>query len=212
MAQIILALDFTGLKEAEGMVRTLKKHITFYKVGLELFTRCGPDAVKMVKDHGCDVFLDLKLHDIPNTMAGGVAAASALGARSITLHTAAGSEALRQAKSAQSGGLPRLWGVTILSSLGGGTGIPEAERASGAGLEGVVASGEGVGAIRARFPGLEIVVPGIRPSWSLTDDQKRVLTPAEAVDGGADYLVIGRPISRSDDPLGSAIRILKEIN
>ncbi len=210
MAELIVALDFPSLSRAAEMVDTLRKEVSFFKVGLELFTRCGPDAVKMVRDRGCDVFLDLKIHDIPNTAAGAVRSAANLGCRSLTIHAASGREALKAAAGARESGAPLLWGVTLLSSIDGGDGSELAALAFEAGLDGVIASGEGVVSVKKSFPRLQIITPGIRPRGGDADDQKRVLTPAQAVRAGADFLVVGRPVTRAGDPAAAAALIKEE--
>lgn len=198
------------------------------KVGSQLFTGEGPRAVKKLAGIGFGIFLDLKFHDIPNTVAGAVASASQLpGLRLLTVHTLGGSAMMRAAREAVQGKKrrPSLLGVTILTSMDAAAlaeiGIPDtpgdralalARLAQQSGLDGVVASAHEVRAIRAACgPKFLIVVPGIRPSDSSSNDQSRVATPAEAIRCGADYLVVGRPITAAPDPRKAALSIAKEM-
>ncbi len=212
MAEIICALDFENLSEAENLVEKLKGELKFFKIGLQLFIRYGPEAVRMVRRHGAEVFLDLKIHDIPSICAKAVASAAETGSFSTTIHIAASPEALRAASAVRkSSGQPKIWGVTVLSSAGAGDSMQAASDALSCGLDGVVVSGADLKRVKESFPNLECVVPGIRPaSYSLKDDQKRVLTPSEAVCCGADYLVIGRPIRNSENPLETVKEIKKD--
>ncbi|MBN2406594.1 MAG: orotidine-5'-phosphate decarboxylase [Elusimicrobia bacterium] len=213
MAKIIFALDYDNLDEAMEKVRILKPEIEYFKIGLQLFTLYGPEAVRRVQAEGGRVFLDLKLHDIPQTCMLATKAAAELGCFSMTIHISAGREALIGSRKAQIEGFPNLWGVTVLSSM------PETEDslekaaiAQESGLDGVIVSGKDVEKIKKNFPGLTVTVPGIRPAdYSKKDDQKRVLTPKEAAGKGADFLVIGRPIKNSADPVGLVKSIKKEI-
>jgi orotidine-5'-phosphate decarboxylase len=200
-----------------------------FKVGSQLFTAEGPLAVQKLAGAGFEIFLDLKFHDIPNTVTGSIAAAVRLpGVRLITLHTTGGVEMMRAARQAAGNGdaRPLLLGVTILTSLDSAAlapvGIkgPAEERvielaklAQASGLDGVVASAHDIAAIRAACgPELKIVVPGIRPAAADIGDQARVATPAEAVRAGADYLVVGRPITAAGDPVSAAKKIREEID
>jgi len=200
-----------------------------FKVGSQLFTAEGPAAVEKLAAAGFGIFLDLKFHDIPNTVTGSITAAARLpGVRLITLHALGGVQMMRAArKAAGSGGArPLLLGVTILTSLDSaalvplGISGPVAERvielaklAQASGLDGVVASAQDVAAIRAACgPELKIVVPGIRPAAADVGDQARVATAAEAVRSGADYLVVGRPITAAGDPVAAAKTIRAEID
>lgn len=210
MAEIIFALDFDDLREARDWVKKLKDELQVFKIGFQLFTRSGPKAVEMVKKLGKDVFLDLKVFDIPRTCSKAVESAAKLGCYSLTIHTLAGEEALREAKKGQKKGYPHLWGVTVLSSIAEGASLKRAERAYECGLEGVIVSGKDVKRVKDKFPHMEIVVPGVRPqSYNKEDDQKRVLTPLDAVKRGADFLVMGRPIRNANDPL-KLVRTIKE--
>ena len=198
------------------------------KVGSQLFTAEGPRAVKTLAGLGFGIFLDLKFHDIPNTVAGAVAAAAELPkVRLLTLHTLGGAAMMRAASEAVGSRKkrPALLGVTILTSMDeaalGSVGIsgPPAERvvalarlAQDSGLDGVVASGQEARAIRvACGPGFLIVVPGVRPAGADAADQSRVTTPKEAISAGADYLVVGRPITEAKNPRAAALAIAREI-
>ncbi len=213
---------------AAALARRLKGAVGLCKVGNQLFTSEGPRVVTKLAGLGFGIFLDLKFHDIPNTVAHGVASAARLpGVRLLTLHTTGGLAMMRAAREAAGKGKkrPQLLGVTILTSMDESTlaevGLagPPAERAvelaklaKTAGLDGVVASAHEVRAIReACGPGFLIVVPGIRPAASSADDQARVATPAQAISAGADYLVVGRPITAAINPREAALAIAKEI-
>ncbi|MFW6134529.1 MAG: orotidine-5'-phosphate decarboxylase [Elusimicrobiota bacterium] len=212
MAEIIFALDFDKLSEAENWVNKLKYEIDFFKIGLQLFTRYGPPSVEMIKRYNKKVFLDLKVHDIPKISAKAVEFAAKAGCYSITIHIQAGKSALQWAKKSRINGFPHIWGVTLLSSLTQGTSMERAQLASDCQIDGVIVSGEDVEEVSNKFPELEIVVPGIRPSsYNKKDDQKRTLTPKQAVDKGADFLVIGRPIKESSDPIQTVRNIKEEL-
>jgi orotidine-5'-phosphate decarboxylase len=212
VAQIIFALDYDNLAEAQAKVKELKNEITIFKIGLQLFTLYGPKAVKMVTNENRKVFLDLKLHDIPQTCRMAAAAAAKLGCFAITVHISAGADVLNRVKESRINGFPHIWGVTVLSSINEGNSIERAEIAQKQKINGVIVSGRDVHEVKTRFPELEIVVPGIRPSdYIKKDDQKRVLTPAQAVEQGADYLVIGRPIKEAKDPVTYVRKIKKEM-
>ncbi|MFC2091659.1 orotidine-5'-phosphate decarboxylase [Elusimicrobiota bacterium] len=212
MTQIIFALDYDDLGKAREKVRELKEELNFFKIGYQLFTRYGPKAVEMVKEEGQNVFLDLKLHDIPHICAAATKNAAETGCYSLTIHIQAGTEALKYAKEAQVEGFPHLWGVTVLSSIAEGNSIQRARTAAECNIEGVIVSGKDVEETKTKFPALEVVVPGIRPSSYITkDDQKRILTPSQATEKGADFLVIGRPIRESKDPIETVRKIKQEI-
>jgi orotidine-5'-phosphate decarboxylase len=210
----------------------LKGAVGLCKVGNQLFTAEGPRVVAKLASLGLGIFLDLKFHDIPNTVAHGVASAARLpGVRLVTLHTTGGLAMMRAARQAayevagDTKKRPRLLGVTILTSMDESTlaevglagppaarAVELAKLAQKAGLDGVVASAHEVRPIReACGSGFLIVVPGIRPAESSTDDQARVATPAQAISAGADYLVVGRPITAAKDPRKAALAISKEI-
>jgi orotidine-5'-phosphate decarboxylase len=226
MAEVIVALDTASPEEALRTTEALGDHADFYKVGLELYTRAGPSVVSELLARDKRVFLDLKLHDIPNTVAGAVAAASQLGVHLLTVHAVGGSAMLEAAREA-AGGRLRIVGVTVLTSLTAEDlsvvwgrevrAVPDeamrlAALARRAGLDGVVASASDAGRIR-REVGADflLVVPGIRPSGSATDDQRRIATPAEAVKAGADYLVLGRVVTRAHDPAAALGAVLDEV-
>jgi orotidine-5'-phosphate decarboxylase len=228
--KIIFALDVHGLDDIDRWGDTLAGKVGMFKVGKELFTSCGPAAVKAVQRHGGQVFLDLKYHDIPNTVASAMREAARLGVQLANLHALGGAEMMETAASAlhkefSDAERPRLLAVTILTSSTVETlrqvGIEHsvqdmvvrlARLAKASGMDGVVASPLEIGVIReACGPDFLIVTPGVRPSFAAADDQKRIMTPAEAVSAGADYLVIGRPIARAADPVEAAESIAAEI-
>jgi orotidine-5'-phosphate decarboxylase len=228
--KIIFALDVPTFAEAKHWVSVLSGHVGMFKVGKQLFTGHGPDIVRMVRNFGADVFLDLKYHDIPNTVAMASLEAARLGAKLINLHALGGYEMMAKTmetldREFKGGDRSRVLAVTILTSSTEETlrevGIerPVAEMverlarlAQKAGIDGVVASPLEVGMIReACGSDFLIVTPGVRHAAAAADDQKRVMTPGEAVRAGADYLVIGRPISAAADPLAAAEAIVQEI-
>ena len=226
MAGLIVALDFPSADQALSMVDDLGDGGTFYKVGLELFTRAGPPVVEELTGRGKRVFLDLKLHDIPNTVAGSVRAASELGAHLLTLHMAGGEAMLDAAL--QVAGETRLLGVTVLTSLAPtdmeamwGRAITsvrdEVERLTDLAvkhrLHGVVASPIEASSIRTRVGSdFLVVTPGIRSAGADRGDQSRVATPFAAVEAGADYVVVGRPITLAADPVEALHSVLAEVN
>ncbi len=230
--QIILALDVGSRAEALPLARLLHKEIAFFKVGLQLFTACGPDLVRDLLEIGVKVFLDLKLHDIPNTAARAAGEAVRLGCSMMTVHTLGGLQMLRSVRESVDGAAgeleqapPRLLGVTILTSMDqeemarvGVSGTPDAsvlklaQLAVDAGLDGVVSSPRELDILeREPLNRLLRVTPGVRPAGAARDDQKRTMTPVEAVRAGANYLVIGRPITGSADPLRAARTINREL-
>ncbi|MFN8007473.1 MAG: orotidine-5'-phosphate decarboxylase [Terriglobia bacterium] len=228
--RIIVALDAATGAEALGLVRRLKGQVGVFKIGSQLYTAEGPEIVRQVIEMGEKVFLDLKFHDIPNTVSGAVASASRLGVSMLTLHTSGGLAMLKAAVQRIQGSLsqnerPMLLGVTVLTSMGEddllevgvNTSSPiQVDRLAGlaqrAGLDGVVASPLELAPLHHHFGGaLKFVIPGIRPSGFASDDQTRTATPAEAIRAGADYLVIGRPITASPDPAEAAQRIIESI-
>jgi orotidine-5'-phosphate decarboxylase len=199
-----------------------------FKVGNQLFTTVGPKAVEKLAGLGYEIFLDLKFHDIPNTVAHAVAAGAKLpGVRLMTIHASGGAEMMRAARDAAGtrAKRPRLLGVTVLTSLDaaalGSVGVAAApgrqavalaQLAKASGMDGVVASAHEIGEIRAACgPGFLIVVPGIRPATAAADDQARVATPGDAIRAGADYLVVGRPITAAAKPREAAMGIAAEI-
>lgn len=212
-SKIIVALDVPDWESAQSLVQRLAPLVPMFKIGAQLFTRYGPAIVQLVHQQQRDVFLDLKYHDIPNTVANAVAAAQALSVHMLTVHTAGGAEMLRAAAAVQP--RPRIVGVTVLTSVAGTVAdevVTRARLARDCGLDGVVASPHEIVPLRQRFGDHFIIVtPGIRPTGSATGDQHRVSTPAAAVAAGADYLVIGRPIIAAADPLAATRQILAEM-
>jgi orotidine-5'-phosphate decarboxylase len=223
--RLIVALDVPTAEDARALLDRLAGKVGLFKIGSQLFTAAGPDFVREVVGRGEKVFLDLKFHDIPNTVAGAVGSASQLGVSLMTLHGLGG----RAMMEAAVGALPalgaRLLAITILTShdeaglgeVGVKGALPEsverlARLAMEAGVDGVVASAHEVGLIRkACGEGFVIVTPGIRPAGSEAGDQARLATPAAALRAGADYLVIGRPITGATDPGGAADAIVAEM-
>jgi orotidine-5'-phosphate decarboxylase len=217
----VVALDLSDLGAAEELAKRLEGQVEMFKVGLQLFTAHGPAAAVRLRDHGA-VFLDLKLHDIPNTVERASFNIGRIGAAMFTVHALGGegmiAAAVRGAEAgASEAGLPvpLVVAVTALSSLAGeGLASPAslAFEAKTAGAAGMVVSGEDVSTVR-EVVGEEscIVVPGIRPAGSNGHDQVRILTPEEAIERGADYLVVGRPITSSSDPVGIARAILASV-
>ncbi|MCP4601512.1 MAG: orotidine-5'-phosphate decarboxylase [Proteobacteria bacterium] len=222
--RLILALDVPNLKAGIDLLDRLEGQVGIVKVGLELFTACGPSAVEEIKKKGASIFLDLKLHDIPNTVAGAVRSARALGVSMLTVHTAGGREMLSEAAK-EAGEEIRLLGVTLLTSLSIEDLEPvavlsdpkevvrrRASLAAETGLSGVVCSPKEIEIVRdAVGQEISIVTPGIRPAGAEANDQKRATTPFAAIASGADYLVVGRPISGADDPALAASRIVDAI-
>lgn len=228
--RIIVALDLPGYDAAAAMTEKLGDLVTFYKVGLELYTRDGERVLEMLRQAGKRVFLDLKLHDIPNTVARAVDSIATKGASLTTLHTSGGAEMMRAARAAADKSCPdgslRLVGVTVLTSINEETlrndllmqhSIPKmvahlAGVAKSAGLHGVVASALELSLLREHFGGEFIVVtPGVRPAGADVGDQKRVVTPKEAFDRGASYIVVGRPVTGAADPADAVKRIHDEV-
>ncbi len=216
-SRLILALDVATREEALALARATGGHVGYMKVGLRLFTSEGPGLVRDLRQAGLGVFLDLKLHDIPNTVADAARAATSLGVDFFTIHAAGGTEMMRAASAAsrdeaESLGTepPQILAVTVLTSLPSTTEevVARARAAWNAGITGVVASPQEARVLRDTLgPGAVIVTPGIRPSWAAANDQKRVSTPGDAVAAGADYIVVGRPIRNADDP-GEAARLV----
>jgi orotidine-5'-phosphate decarboxylase len=222
-----VALDYPDAESASRLVMRLDPAQCRLKVGKELFTAAGPDFVRRLTDLGFEVFLDLKFHDIPSTVARACSAAARLGVWMMNVHALGGERMLSAAREALSGLTrpPLLVAVTILTSmdeadlgtigLGGAPWdhvIRLATLAHDCGLDGVVCSSRETRELRTRFgSNFRLVTPGIRPSGSRMDDQRRVMTPADAVRNGSTYLVIGRPITQADDPLGILLTINKEL-
>lgn len=213
--RLILALDVPDADAAVAWVRRLGSKVGLVKIGLELFVAAGPELVRRVRGLGAGVFLDLKLHDIPNTVAGAVRSAARLDVQMLTLHASGGGAMLAAAVEAAraSEHAPLLLGVTVLTSLEAAPGqvVALAQQVAEAGLGGAVASGQEAAAIRAAQPRLKLVVPGIRPAGASFGDQVRVATPAAAVRAGADYLVLGRAITAAADPEAALASVLAEI-
>jgi orotidine-5'-phosphate decarboxylase len=217
---LIVAADFSDPDQAEVLAKQLSGMVAFLKVGLTLFIAAGPDVVTRMRAH-CPVFLDLKLHDIPFQVRGAAANAGRLGPGLLTVHALGGPEMVDSAVQGSAEGAaeagfdaPTVLGVTVLSSQAGeGLASPAslAYEAITAGAGGVVVSGEDVAIVReALGPQATLVVPGIRPHGHGHNDQVRVLTPGEALERGADYIVVGRPVTEADDPAAAARAILRE--
>ena len=226
--RVIVALDFPDGEQAAQFVARLAPGSCRLKIGKELFTREGPELVRSFVSQGHDVFLDLKFHDIPNTVAQACVAAASLGAWMINVHASGGRKMMSAAREALEGlgdRRPLLIGVTVLTSMSADdlreTGVdatPEqqvlrlATLARDAGLDGVVCSPREASLLRDRLgSGFRLVTPGVRPKGASLDDQSRVMTPAEAIRGGSDYLVIGRPVTRAADPVDALSMINAEI-
>lgn len=224
---IIVALDFPDEKSALRLVEQLEPGRCRLKVGKELFTRSGPDLVRKLVKQNFDVFLDLKFHDIPNTVARACQAGADLGVWMINVHAMGGRKMLEAAREALpvNSSNPKLIAVTVLTSMTGddlkeiGLESSPAEQVKklatlthDSGLDGVVCSPHEISLLRESlaFP-FELVTPGIRPQWSVTGDQKRIMTPSEAIKVGSNYLVIGRPITQAEDPMAALERIEKEL-
>lgn len=225
---LIVALDGDCLDHAAQLVDMLKGEVANFKIGMQLFTACGPDSIKMVQDHGGKVFLDLKYHDIPSTVAKAVYIATKLKVAMINIHATGGrkmmAEALAASKDAAVGEPPMIIGVTVLTSMEslGDIGIQYeirehvlrlAQLTQEVGLHGVLASPLEIQPIRQKCgKKFLIVTPGIRPTGTHLDDQARIASPKQAIQAGADYLVIGRPITEAKNPLLAVKNILKEMN
>jgi orotidine-5'-phosphate decarboxylase len=223
--RLIVALDVPGAGEARRLADALAGHVGLFKIGSQLFTASGPDLVRELVGRGEKVFLDLKYHDIPNTVAGAVAAACQLGVSLVTIHALGGRAMLEAAAAVLPAVGVRLLAITVLTShdepelaaLGVGGGMAETVRrlarlAAAARLDGVVASPHEVELIReAVGRDLLIVTPGIRPAGSAKADQARHATPAAALKAGADYIVVGRPICEAADPARAADAIVREL-
>ena len=227
MAQVIIALDVPTLDEAMGLVDSLGDETDFYKVGLELFTREGPSVVEALTTRDKRIFLDLKLHDIPNTMAKAIESLASLPVSMLTVHASAGSEALARCSDTMREALPdaTLLAVTVLTSMDaenlnrlGVMNTPEdqvtrlAKLATEAGVGGIVCSPKELSSLCDALPsGVSFVTPGIRPAGAELGDQKRIMTPAEAAQAGANYLVIGRPILEAENPDEVIAQIQEEV-
>jgi len=224
--RLAVALDHPDAYQAMKLVDSLGQTCQWFKVGMELYYAAGNDIIRQLRDRGFDVFLDLKLHDIPNTVAGAVRSATKAGASLLTIHASGGSAMMTAAaEAAKAPGSPRLLAVTVLTSMDAAqlaaTGITAspadqvlklAKLARQSGIDGFVCSAEEVAAVRAATgPQTLLVIPGIRPAGAAIDDQKRIATPSQAIAQGASMLVIGRPITQAKDPAAAAEDILNEI-
>jgi orotidine-5'-phosphate decarboxylase len=232
-ARLIVALDFPDLAPALDLARRIGPQVGMLKVGLELFNSVGPRAIEAIRAQGARVFYDSKFHDIPNTVAGAAAAAARLGVSMLNVHAlggvkmmAAAREAAHRAAEDAGFSAPLVIAVTILTSLGdeelkGELGIPVtagqaavrlASLARDAGLDGVVCSVQEVADIKQTCgEDFLAITPGIRPAWATAGDQVRISTPRQALAAGSDYLVIGRPITRADNPAQALARIIEEM-
>jgi len=231
VARLLCAVDTTDLDVAKSLSKRLEGRVGGLKLGMELFNSHGPEGVrKVVKDH--PLFLDLKMHDIPNTVAGGIKAVAPLRPLLTTIHAAGGAAMMRAAMAAaitagenNGGERPKVVAITLLTSIDKDD-LPQlgmkgpvadqvlrlADLAQQSGADGVVCSALEVKALRKRCgKDFLLVVPGVRPAWSTANDQKRIVTPAEAIVAGADYLVVGRPITQARDPVEAATRIAEEM-
>lgn len=229
MKKVIVALDFAHANEALAFVDKLEPGSCRVKVGKELFTSAGPDLIRELHSRGFDVFLDLKFHDIPATTAKAVAAAAELGVWMVNVHASGGNEmmlAARQALNKYGNKAPKLIAVTVLTSMLedelkavgverslSGQVAALAELAKSCGLDGVVCSAQEATLLReALGPDFLLVTPGIRPAGSENHDQKRIMTPYEAVKAGVDYLVMGRPVREANNPAATLKEINQQIN
>ena len=226
ISPVVIALDFKDKASTLNLVNQLQPDLCRLKVGKELFVRCGPDLVKELIDKGFDVFLDLNFHDIPNTVAAACQAAAELGVWMVNVHASGGRKMMQAAREAiiNSSHQPLLIGVTVLTSLSrediAETGLdiePQqqvlrlAKLAKDSGLDGVVCSPLEAALLKQQVAqDFCLVTPGVRPAGSDIGDQQRIMTPAKALQAGSDYLVIGRPITASSDPLKSLQAIIAE--
>jgi len=223
--RIIVALDTDSPEAALAAVSALAGEVGLFKVGMELFPRGGPELIERIRATGAEVFLDLKFHDIPNTVAGAVRSAVALGVKFATVHASGGKAMLAAAAAAAAGSGTTLLAVTVLTSLDDAdlSSVGFALRAADAvdrlaglavdaGIGGIVCSAREVAAVRART-GKEVVLvtPGVRLPEDSVGDQKRVVTPFEAIRSGADYIVVGRPITKASDPVAAARKFAAEM-
>ena len=223
--KIIVPLDVPAASAARELINAIGGTVGFFKIGSQLFTAAGPAIVREVLDSGSKVFLDLKYHDIPNTVRHGVESACGLGVHMLTVHLSGGRSMCEAAVVGRGISKTLLLGVTVLTSLtndalsevGFRGSIQDevlllAELAKNVGITGLVASPHELALLRNRYGSLfKTVIPGIRPAWSESGDQKRIMTPRQAVDAGADYLVIGRPITASSNPKDAVKRIIHEL-
>jgi orotidine-5'-phosphate decarboxylase len=229
--RVIVALDFNRFEEAKACVEEIGEAVSFYKVGMELYYAAGNDIVRYLKDKGKRVFVDLKLHDIPNTVGRALAVLTGLGADILNVHASGGArmmreaaQSVRQAAQALGAPAPKLIAVTVLTSMGPedlaavGVGKPVAgqvvslaELARSCGIDGVVASALEAPALRqACGPDFLIVTPGVRPAGAAAGDQRRVTTPGQAFAAGATHIVVGRPVTQAADRKKAALAIIEE--
>ncbi len=234
-SRLIVALDVSTKDECLRIVENIGEYVGMFKIGLELFTSCGPELFKEMKAHGVSIFFDGKFHDIPNTVAQASRAATLHGVEMFNVHASGGSKMLKAASDAvrkatdeaKLSAKPNLIAVTVLTSTSQtelndelGVSVPLqtqvvslAKLAQDNGIDGVVASAREVVAIRkACGDNFLIVTPGIRPSWAGADDQARIVTPADAMRDGSDYIVVGRPITQASDRRDAARRIVEEMD
>jgi orotidine-5'-phosphate decarboxylase len=224
--RLIVALDFPSAEAALELACQLQGTCRWFKVGMELYYAAGNSVIDRLRDRGFEVFLDLKLHDIPNTVAGAVRSVAGAGASLLTVHAGGGEQMLRAAAQAASApGSPRLLAVTVLTSMDAAelatVGVSDtpatqvlrlAQLARAAGIDGLVCSPEEVAAVRELMgPSALLVTPGIRPAGATVGDQSRIATPADAIVRGASMLVVGRPITQAADPAKAAAAILEQI-
>ena len=225
---VIVALDFPDRLSALGLADQLSPELCRLKIGKELFTRAGPDLVEQLQQRGFEIFLDLKFHDIPNTVAGAVRAAADLGVWMVNVHASGGRRMMEAARAALANyeQAPLLIGVTVLTSMSnddlvelgyretaGQRVLRLAQLTEECGLDGVVCSAQEAGELRrAHGDGFTLVTPGIRLAGDSAGDQRRVVTPAEAMQLGSDYLVIGRSITAAENPLAALQMVAKELS
>lgn len=219
--KLIVALDVPMVKEAKELIDTLSADVDIFKVGSEIFTIGGQEIIKYLGDKQKKIFLDLKFHDIPNTVGNAVASAATLNVFMMTIHTCGGEEMMKAAAQAVQklgNNRPKIVGVTVLTSDKRTADtdkiiLERAKLAKACGLDGVVASSQEAAMIRKELgKDFIIVTPGIRPSGADAGDQKRVTTPADAIKNGSSYLVVGRPIVKAENPKQAAVDICKEIS
>jgi orotidine-5'-phosphate decarboxylase len=225
---VLVALDLANLEQAERLARALKDQVGGFKVGLELLMSEGPEVVSRIADLGLPVFADAKLHDIPNTVEHAAAALASRGARWVTAHVSGGFQMLEAAvvglNSGSGAGSAGVLGVTVLTSLDHedlqalgvyrsvqAQTLELARLAESAGAEGVICSPLEVSSVKSIAPGLKAVTPGIRPNGSDDHDQKRTATPVEAMEAGADWIVVGRAITAAADPVDAALSIVESL-
>ena len=222
--RVVIALDTEDLTEAKRVIEFTQDKVGTYKVGSILFTRFGPDAVRVVKDAGREVFLDLKFHDIPNTVKGAVKAACSYGVGMLTVHASGGGpmmtaalEGAEQGSAASGGPKPKVIGVTVLTSIAREDALDRvlelADDAAQAGIDGIVCSPREVRHVKQATEGrLLAVVPGVRLPEQQQHDQARVGTPGQAAHDGADYIVVGRSVFGAEDPQAALSRIFEEVS